>query len=276
MRLFRSWMFVPGSDIKKIEKSKQLSADVVIYDLEDAVSLTEKDSARKLVKQVVQAEVDRIHFVKINSISSPLFLDDLDAIAEKGLSGIVLPKSENKEQIVLLDDLLNQFEMKRSIHQKIEIMPLIESASGLYNAYEIAQSSSRIKRLAFGAVDFSLDIHAELTKEGTELLYARSQLVVASRAAGVEPPIDAVYLDFKDYEGLKRETSFVKQLGFQGKLVIHPNQIETVNAVFLPTAAEIEEGIEVSVKKVRIPFAQDDLYVSWLYHPAIWCDCGIL
>ncbi|WCK56351.1 CoA ester lyase [Aneurinibacillus sp. Ricciae_BoGa-3] len=242
MHVLRSWLFVPGSDSKKIEKARESLADVVIFDLEDAVSVNEKSSARNKVKEAVNTRDGKLKYVRVNSFFTPFLIEDINSIVGEGLAGIILPKSENKEQLLLIDYLMNQLERNKNLKQKIEIMPLIESACGIYNAYEIARSCDRIQRLAFGSVDFALDINAELTEDGNELLYARSQLVIASRAAGIEPPIDAVYLNIKDTGGLWKETRFVKQLGFQGKLVIHPNQIQTVNEVFVPSLQEIEES----------------------------------
>jgi citrate lyase subunit beta/citryl-CoA lyase len=145
--------------------------------------------------------------------------------------------------MIVLSEIISKLEKEAGISDgTIEIVPMIESAIGLQRAYEIASSVQRVKRLAFGSLDFALDINAQLTKEGTELLYARSQLVVVSRAAGIEAPIDTVFFDIKDSANLTKEALFVKQLGFQGKLVIHPSQIDIVNEVFKPTKLEIEEA----------------------------------
>jgi citrate lyase subunit beta/citryl-CoA lyase len=235
-------MFVPGSNPKKIQKALNVHSDVLIYDLEDAVAIREKESTRNIVKQTLKNYTDKISFVRVNGVSTSYFREDIYEIVTDGLAGIVLPKTETREEVDLLDQLLNELESKRNIKSKIEIIPMIESAIGLFNAFEIASSSKRIKRMMLGSVDLALDIDAELTDEGTELLYARSHLVIASRAAGIESPIDAVFLDINDNGGLIKETQFVKKLGFKGKLIIHPNQIDTVNQIFLPTKFEIEEA----------------------------------
>jgi citrate lyase subunit beta/citryl-CoA lyase len=243
MSLYRSWMFVPGNHERRLEKAKDLQADVIIYDLEDAVALSEKDKSRKMVRKAIADNDKKVSYVRVNDISTPYFFDDVSELAVEGLDGIVLPKAGKKEDVLLADHLLTQMEHKRDLGQgSTEIVPLIESALGLHNAYEIAASCKRVKRLAFGAVDFTLDINAELTKEGVEILYARSQLIISSRAAGIEPPIDTVYVHIKDHEGLLKETRLVKQLGFQGKLVVHPDQIGVVNEVFTPTAEEVQEA----------------------------------
>lgn len=243
MVLFRSWMFVPGNVERRLAKVKDLPADVIIYDLEDSVPLDEKEKARIMVRGALKNNTKTVNFVRVNAVSTDYFLDDINEIIEKKLTGIVLPKSERKEEILFVDYLLSQFEKKMDIEKNsIVIVPLIESALGLLNTFEIASSCKRVKQLAFGSADFALDIHAELTKEGSEILYARSHLVASSRAAGIDPPIDAVYLHIKDKEGLLRDTKQAKQLGFQGKLAVHPDQIEVINGVFTPGPEEIEEA----------------------------------
>ncbi|MEW9673746.1 CoA ester lyase [Ammoniphilus sp. 3BR4] len=242
MALIRSWMFVPGSDSKKIGKVQQLPADVIIFDLEDAVALAEKESARKKVKEALGIETNKNYVVRVNSTDTPYFVDDVKEIVGEGLMGIMLPKSESREQILLLDDLLGKLEKEQGLKREIEVIPLIESALGVCRADEIASASARVKCLAFGSVDYTLDIDAELTKEGFELLYARSRLVNVSRAAGIQSPIDAVYTDIHDLEGLRKETTFIKQMGFQGKLVVYPKQIGVVNEVFMPSREDIENA----------------------------------
>ncbi|KSU80285.1 citrate lyase subunit beta / citryl-CoA lyase [Fictibacillus enclensis] len=234
-----SWMFVPGSDEKKLMKAISLDADVLIYDLEDAVSPHEKTAARTHVKRTIE-HADRMNYVRINSFDSAFFQEDVIDMIHNNLTGIVLPKAENTKQIALLDRMISELEEERKIATgKIKIVPIIETGCGLYNAFKIASASRRIERLAFGSMDFALDIGAHLSKEGTELLYARSQLVVVSRAAGVKAPIDTVFPDIKDPNGFITETRASKDLGFQGKLLIHPSQIELLSQVYAPTEAEI-------------------------------------
>jgi len=245
MSLFRSWMFVPGNQERRLQKVKDLGSDIVIYDLEDAVPLQEKDKARELVQQTVADHRDKVQYVRVNDATTPYFAADL-RVAGAGAAGIVLPKAAGKGQIRLVEELLSEVEEKYQLPRgSAEIVPLIESALGVHHAYEIATASQRVKRLAFGSVDFTLDVNAQLTKEGTEILYARSHLVVVSRAAGIEPPIDAVYIHVKDSEGLERDARLAKQLGFQGKLVIHPDQIAVVNQVFAPAQEEVEAARKI-------------------------------
>lgn len=247
MSLFRSWMFVPGNHPRRLEKAKELQADVIIYDLEDAVPHQEKEKAREMAKAALWNNREKVQFVRVNDPSTDYFLDDLSAVAGRDLAGILLPKAASKEQILLADGLLTQWEKKLGLQNgALEIVPIIESALGLVHAYEIATVKGRVKRLAFGSVDYTLDIGAQLTKEGTELLFARSQLVVVSRAAGIEAPIDAVYIHLNDPAGLAQDAKLAKQLGFYGKLVIHPDQIQMVNDLFSPTEEELEEAKRIT------------------------------
>ncbi|MBN6188817.1 CoA ester lyase [Aneurinibacillus sp. BA2021] len=246
MTLWRSWMFVPGNQKKKLEKSMALDADVIVYDLEDAVPLQEKPAARMLVRQAVERMKERQRFVRINDVSTPYFMDDLTELATCDITGVMLPKAAEKEQIHLVDHLLRTAEEKSGRSPgSIMIVPLIETALGLHRAFEIASASPRVHCLAFGAVDYTLDIGTQQSKEGTEILFARSWLVNVSRAAGINPPIDGVYVDIHDSEGLRQETAFVKQLGFQGKLAIHPAQYGIINAEFAPTEEQIHRARKI-------------------------------
>ncbi|MCG3088225.1 HpcH/HpaI aldolase/citrate lyase family protein [Sporosarcina cyprini] len=241
--IIRSLLFVPGNNEKVIAKAEQLPADVIIYDLEDAVAPEQKAEARARVCKALAASRKSV-VVRINSMETPYFVEDVRAIAElstDALKGIMLPKSNRGSDVIMLERMLDSLDVLESV----EIIPLLESASGVYHSFEIADSSKRVKRLAFGSVDFALDIGATLTKEGTELLFARSQLVVASRVAGLEQPIDTVYVDFKDSEGLVKEAAMVKGLGFGGKLAIHPSQLEGINRTFQSSEAEIQEAEEI-------------------------------
>jgi len=243
MGYLRSWMFVPGNHQRRLEKVGGLSSDVIIYDLEDAVPLHEKDKARILVQDSLQIHAGRIQYVRINDPSTTFYLQDVNGIVGKELAGIVLPKVADGKQLHAVDAHLALLEAQRGIKLgATEIMPIIETAAGLYRAYEIATASDRVKRLAFGSVDFTLDIGAIPTSEGLEILYARSQLVAISRAAEIEAPIDAVFTDVKDPAGLSRDARLGRQLGFQGKLVIHPDQITVIHEAFTPTEREIAEA----------------------------------
>ncbi|WNC16335.1 CoA ester lyase [Brevibacillus brevis] len=254
MKQMRTWMFVPGIDERKMAKASQLPVDAVIYDLEDAVAANEKASARQLVKAQLQSAPGSngtpARYVRVNAADSPFFAEDVQEVCGAYLSGIVLPKAEEASAIARLEALLDEWrgngfaDSERQVGT-VEIVPLIESARGLYHAYEIARASKRIKRLMFGSIDFALDIQADLTRDGQELLFARSQLVVVSRAAGIGGPIDAVFPDVHDTEGLAGEARRARHLGFQGKLLIHPNQIGPVREVFAPVPEQVAEAEQI-------------------------------
>ncbi len=260
----RTYLFTPANNEKRVNKALHLAgmpgyreaqegaravslnADAVILDLEDAVALSEKAQAREMARNALRLPRPvkaSLVYVRINSIGSGLWREDLESVATDGLDGIMLPKSESAADVRQVDELLFELERARGMPEgRIQLIPLVESARGVWNAFEIASGCKRVTCLAFGAIDFTLDIGTSYSKGGTELLYARSRLVVASRAAGVLPPVDTVFPDIRDTEGLIAETKAVKQLGFFGKLVIHPDQIEPVNRIFAPTTAEVEQA----------------------------------
>lgn len=272
--MLRSWIFIPGNQDKHLKKANSLEADAIIFDLEDAVSPSEKAIARLKVAESLQKTKETLNFVRVNALSTVHFLEDVDEVVSDSLAGIVLPKVEKKEDIVIAEYILGQSEEKYNLPPgSISIIPIIETAIGLHHAYEIVSASKRISRLAFGAEDFMLDLNIESRDEQVELLYTRSKLITASRAAGKEAPIDSVYTNFKEEKGLEKSAQIGRNLGFQGKLLIHPKQIEVVNQVFSPTEDEIKEAkrileiyeesvakgngsIEVDGKMVDIPVAE--------------------
>ncbi|MQL52385.1 CoA ester lyase [Desulfofundulus thermobenzoicus] len=239
-RPLRSFLFAPASDLRKVDKALSLDADAVILDLEDAVAVSEKVRARSLVLDVL-GRAGRVGiYVRVNGVNTSWIVGDLMAVVGSRPAGIMLPKAENAEEIRRVDWLIGQLEEEYGLPPgEMELVPLVETARGVMNAYEIAASCPRVRRLAFGAIDYTLDIGTSLTGQGTEIFYARSQLVVASRAAGIAGPIDTVYPRIKDEEGLAAECRLVRSLGFAGKLVIHPAQLGPVNDIFAPTPGEI-------------------------------------
>lgn len=243
MPMSRSWMFIPGDQPDKLEKIDRTEADNVICDLEDAVSLPAKKAARNYIQQALANKRTKKTYVRVNDCSSPEWMEDVRVAAIAGADGIVLPKAGNAGHIAIADAMLRHYEASAGREPGcMRIVPLIESAAGLHRALEIAGASPRVQCLAFGSMDYSLDIRARLTKEGHELLFARSMLVHVSRVAGIEAPIDGVFLDFHDDAGLRQEALSIRQLGFQGKLTIHPKQNRIVNEAFSPNESEIREA----------------------------------
>lgn len=240
MTIYRSMLFAPANDLRKVGKALMLNVDGTVLDLEDAVALSEKTNARNALKEALSLPRRGDVFIRVNSVQTEFILSDLLAAVTEGVKGLVVAKSESAEEIRQVDWLIGKIEKERGLTEgSMEIIPFIESANAIVNAFSIASSSPRVSRMFFGGVDYVLDIGTTFSKGGTELFYARSQLVVASRAAGIEPPIDTVYPDFKDIEGLVADAKAVRQMGFQGKLAIHPGQIEPLNEVFTPTPEEI-------------------------------------
>lgn len=242
----RSFLFVPANDTRKVEKAFASDADMVILDLEDAVAISEKAKARSLVVDVLSRERREGVCVRVNGIDTPWIAGDLMAVVGNRPEGIMLPKAESAEDIRKVDWLISQLEADYGISDKsVALFPLVETALGVDKAYEVAASSERIKKLAFGAVDFTLDLGVSLSKGGAELFFARSQLAIASRAAGIEGPIDTVFTRFKDEKALKEDCRVGRELGFTGKLVIHPAQIQAVHDAFSPEPGEITYASKV-------------------------------
>lgn len=242
----KSWFFIPGSKDKFLAKSTDLKADIIIFDLEDSVVQAEKATAReKIMPWLNNPDIHSKKYVRVNEINSIYFIDDVRAVAVEHLDGVVLPKAAESDDIKILDYLLTIFEKQNNLKiNDIKIVPLIETGKGMMNALEIASSSPRVETLAFGAEDYMLDV--SIPGDGNQsLLHARSTLVAASSAAGINQPVDSVFTDFKDEEGLREASALSRGLGFQGRLVIHPKQIEAVNEVYAPTHSEVEEAEKI-------------------------------
>lgn len=239
----RSWLFVPGAAVNKLEKAAQSAVDAVIVDLEDAVAPAEKGSARAAIQSYMleRRPGAKKYFLRINGRASQWYQEDLAAAVRSGFDGVMLPKSGGWEDICITEELLRSAGVSP---ENFELLPLVETASGILHAAEMI-SGSFVRRLTFGSIDFLLDIGGRSTAAGTELLYARSYLALVSGAAGKEGPVDTVFPDFRDDEGLRRDAELAQSIGFTGKLVIHPRQIEVVNRVFSPAPEEITYAQEV-------------------------------
>jgi citrate lyase subunit beta/citryl-CoA lyase len=247
MKTNRSYLFAPATSTKLMEKALNSEADCVIYDLEDAVAINEKQEARDRAKYFLQnIQPSKDVFIRINDFTTQYWREDLEAAIEAGASGVIIPKAENASNMqVICQTALTHLEKLNRNAQSFSVIPLIETAKGVHFAFEVAQSHYLIPRLAFGYIDYSLDIDCQLTEEGVELIYARSQIVNASRAAGVGSPIDAVYPNLGNEEGLKNEVIRARQIGFKAKLAIHPKQLNIIHEVFTPDQKEIDEAFEI-------------------------------
>lgn len=246
MALYRCILFAPGVDRKKITKAFSLGTDAVVLDLEDAVAISEKDNARSVVQEIINTGALPAAFIRVNGVQTQYILKDLQTAVHAKVLGIMLAKAESREEVRMADWLIGLLEEERGITRgTIELIPFIESARGIENAAEIAAACPRVKRLALGGNDYTADTWTTYSEEGTELFYARSKLIVASSAAGIDPPIDTVSPYIKNTESLRQDAMRARKMGFQGKLVIHPAQIEPVMSVFSPTVEEIETARRV-------------------------------
>ena len=243
----RSMLFLPGNAPKMIINGNYLGSDAVIFDLEDAVAPDQKDAARLLVRNVLSnIEFDRVEtIVRINSIDTPYWQKDLEAIVPQKPDIIMLPKTGVAHDVEVVDDYLTALEEKLGMEAgAVRLMPLIETALGIENAYFIASARKRVVALFLGAEDLTADLRCKRTKEGREIDYARSRMVNAARAAGVDV-YDTPFTDVNDDEGIVADAQYAKSLGFTGKASISPRHITAINTVFSPTKADIAYAYEV-------------------------------
>jgi citrate lyase subunit beta/citryl-CoA lyase len=252
MPVYRSFLFAPGNHPRRVEKSLTLGTDAVILDLEDAVAQNEKEATRALVVQALSQPRRCQAYVRVNALSTPWSYGDIEAVVVAGLDGIVLPKVESAADLLTAEWMIASLERARGLMPgAIDLMPIIETAKGYVALESILRSGTRIKRVAFGAGDFTLDVGIRWSAAETELMTYRSQIVVHSRAAGLEPPIDTVWADLRNTAGFERCVQHVKDLGFQGKMCIHPDQVHVVNQAFRPSEAEL-----VRARKMVAAFAE--------------------
>ena len=229
----RSYLYVPGSNPRRIENALASEADAMVLDLEDAVAPNRKEEARETVAGFLRSGDEKPIFVRVNVPGSALAEEDIEALAGPNLAGLRLPKAESAEAV-------------RRVAKRVEdlrgeagIQCLIESALGLEVVFEIARAHERVVGMSLGEADLAADLGV---RDDAGLLYARSRLVVATRAAGLPGPVQSVYTNVRDEEGLRRSTEEGKNQGFVGRSAIHPNQLSTINEVFTPTEREVAEA----------------------------------
>ena len=241
MSVFRSFLFAPGNHSRRVEKALSLDADAAILDLEDACPTAEKQATRPLVVAACQRPRKALAYVRVNAMSSEFGYGDIVAVVQRGIDGILLPKVEAADEIKAVDWVIANLEKERGLPVgACDVIPIIETGKGMANIRAIAAAGSRVRRLAFGAGDFTLDMSMVWSRSETELLPYRSECVLASRAANIEAPIDTVWVDLNDAEGFLDATRHIKALGFQGKMCIHPSQVPVVNEILSPSAADVE------------------------------------
>lgn len=251
----RSLLFMPGNNPGMLQNCDVFESDTVIIDLEDAVSSTEKDSARNLVKSFITTHsVKNEIMIRINGFDTPFYEKDLDYVVSDNIDSIMLPKAR-VEDLIKLDTILTKYEKERKMKKHINVVPIVEMALSLIEVDEIAKCP-RVNGILLGAEDFTKDLEVTRTKEGAEILYARSRIIVACKAYKIDA-IDTPFTDTVDMEGLKKDVNYVKGLGMNAKSAIHPNQIETINRAFTPTQKEIDYAI-------RVLKARDEAYSKGL------------
>lgn len=243
----RSLLFLPGNTPNMLINGGYLGADAVIFDLEDAVSPAEKDSARILVRNTLRymdfGSCQTV--VRINSVDTPYWKADIDALLPQKPALFLLPKVSTVQDILTVDAYIAEQENDHGLGRgAIGLIALIETALGVENAYLVASCSPRVKALFLGAEDLTADLQCKRTKEGREIEYARTRLVVAARAAGVDV-YDTPFTDVNDDEGIVADAMLAKSLGFTGKASISPRHVDTINRVFSPSQEDIEYAYEV-------------------------------
>ena len=243
----RSMLFIPGNTPNLVVNAPYLGADAIIFDLEDAVSPGEKDSARILVRNTLRTmDLGGCEtIVRINALDTDYWKKDVETIAPERPALLMLPKSGRAEDVHTIDAYLSRVEARLGWAEgTVRLMPLIETALGIENAFSIATASPRVEALFLGAEDLTADVRCQRTKEGREIEYARTRLVTAARAAGIGV-YDTPFTDVNDDEGIWRDAKAAKSLGFTGKASISPRHIQAINTVFSPSQKELDYAWEV-------------------------------
>lgn len=236
-------MFVPGNNPGMMADAHIYGPDSIMLDLEDSVTMSEKDTARLLVynalKSIDYGDTEMV--VRINPLNTPYGKKDIEAVVKAGVDVIRMPKTETAEEVKEVEAEIERVEKEIGCLGRTKIMAAIESTLGVVNAYAIATASKRMMGIALGAEDYSANLKTQRTPGGEELRLARETIVVAARAAGIDA-LDTVYSNLNDMETFRKEVEFIKTLGFDGKSIINPRQIEVVNEVFAPSAKAIEKA----------------------------------
>lgn len=248
-RLRRTMMYVPGNTPGLIRDAAIFGADSIMFDLEDSISINEKDSARFLVFNALTSldfgDLETV--VRINGLDTPFGREDLEAIVRARPHIIRIPKTETAEDVIEVDEIVTDIEEKEGIPiGTVQLLAALESVRGIVNVFNIVKASSRLVAIALGAEDYVTDLKTEryYCGHGEELAYARSQVVVAARLAGLYA-LDTVYSDLDNMEKFEEEVRLIKQMGFDGKSVIHPKQIAIVHKLFTPDEKQINRAVKI-------------------------------
>ena len=252
--MIRSFLFTPANVARRVEKALTLEADAVILDLEDSVAASDKAASRQHVVEALARSRRCLAYVRVNAPSTPYCYGDLVETVQKGLDGIVVPKIESAADLHAIDWLVANLERERGIPEgSLDLMPQIETAAGVQRVDRILQARSlrsyqgpwRVKRVCFGAADYGHDLGLAPTLDEPELADARARIVLSSKAAGMENPIDSPWFHFKESEAFARALERSRRGGFQGRCCVHPDQIGPVNAAYMPSAAEVASAEKI-------------------------------
>jgi len=240
-------LYIPGNNPAMLQQGGVYGADSLLLDLEDAVALNQKDSARILVRNILQSInfYDAEVCVRVNHLDTPFGLEDLEEIVPLQPDAIRFPKTETVEELAELIKIIEAIENKHNLpHDKMTIHAMIETALGVQNVFEIAKFSKRVDAITIGGQDLTADMNIKSTKDGSGIDLARKMIVMAAKANKIDA-IDTVFVDVNDEEGLRNETEYAKQIGFTGKAVINPRQIDIIHDVYMPTDEEIRKAYRI-------------------------------
>jgi len=245
MPLPRSFLYVPANREKFLEKALALPSDAFIFDLEDSVPAAEKANARAGVRDYAPKIANNRVWVRVNGLETDLAEADLDAvIGVKGIAGIFLPKVESRDEVVRWDGMIGALEQARGLSVgSTRLVLSIESAKGVLNAYDMSIAAARVASLSFGGAqdgDLNTDLGCVWSIDGPEMLHARCHTLLCARAAHFDTPLDGVFSNVRDAEGFAKDTALSRRLGYRGRKLIHPSQIEPCNRLYAPTQAELD------------------------------------
>ncbi|HKA74490.1 MAG TPA: CoA ester lyase, partial [Xanthobacteraceae bacterium] len=245
MPLPRSFLYVPANREKFLDKALGLAADAFIFDLEDSVPPAEKVRARQGVRDYAPKIPDLRVWVRPNALTTEFGRDDLDAvIGVEGVAGLFVPKVDSRDDVLRWDELIGGLEARRGLDfGAVKLVLAIESARGVLNAYDMAIAAARVVSITFGGAqdgDLNTDLGCAWSIDGPEMLHARSHTLLAARAAGFDTPLDGVFANVRDPEGFERDTALSRRLGYRGRKLIHPSQIEPCNRLYRPSQAELD------------------------------------
>ena len=246
-------LYIPGNNPAMIQQGGVYGADSILLDLEDAVALNQKDAARTLVRNMIKVVdfYDAEVCVRVNHLSTPFGLADLEEIVPLQPSAIRYPKTESPEEVAELLKIIERIEDRHGLpHNKMTLHAMIETAMGVQNVFNIASMFTRVDAITIGGQDLTADMNIVYTPDGVGIDFARKRIVMAAKASHIDV-IDTVFPDVNDEEGLRRETEYAKKIGFTGKAVINPRQIDIIHDVFTPTAEEIRKAYHI-VKEFRM------------------------